>query len=99
MSSMRSNQLRACSRILPHGSARSCHESWHGVARESLAWARSSTCVTVNGTSSPTCSTRPGAGELGRWRRLSRCYEGTEASARAWLEVASVGYLAWRAIA
>jgi putative transposase len=37
--------------------------------------------------------------ELGRWRRLSRCYEGTEASARAWLEVASVGYLAWRAAA
>jgi len=34
--------------------------------------------------------------QLGRWRRLSRCYEGTEASARAWLEVASVGYLAWR---
>ena len=32
--------------------------------------------------------------QLGRWRRLSRCYEGTEASARAWLEVASVGYLA-----
>src|SRR6266508_2882740 len=25
---------------------------------------------------------------LGRWRRLSRCYEGTEASARARLEVA-----------
>ncbi len=36
--------------------------------------------------------------QLGRWRRLSRCYEGTEASARAWLEVASVGYLAWRAL-
>jgi hypothetical protein len=35
--------------------------------------------------------------QLGRWRRLSRWYEGTEASARAWLEVASVGYLAWRA--
>ena len=35
--------------------------------------------------------------QLGRWRRLSRCYEGTEASAPAWLEVASVGYLAWRA--
>jgi len=35
--------------------------------------------------------------QLGRWRRLSRCYEGTEASARAWLEVASVGYLVWRA--
>jgi hypothetical protein len=31
--------------------------------------------------------------QFGRWRRLSRCYEGTEASARAWLEVASVGYL------
>jgi putative transposase len=30
---------------------------------------------------------------LGRWRRLSRCYEGTEASARAWLEVASTAYL------
>ena len=30
---------------------------------------------------------------LGRWRRLSRCYEGTEASARAWLEVACVAYL------
>lgn len=30
---------------------------------------------------------------LGRWRRLSRCYEGTEASARAWLEVAAVSYM------
>ena len=37
--------------------------------------------------------------QLGRWRRLSRCYEGSEASAKAWLEVASVGYLAWRAAA
>lgn len=37
--------------------------------------------------------------QLGRWRRLSRCYEGSVASARAWLEVASVGYLAWRASA
>jgi putative transposase len=37
--------------------------------------------------------------QLGRWRRLSRCYEGSQASARAWLEVASVGYLAWRAVA
>jgi putative transposase len=35
--------------------------------------------------------------QLGRWGRLSCCYEGSEASARAWLEVASVGYLAWRA--
>jgi putative transposase len=35
--------------------------------------------------------------QLGRWRRLSRCYEGSEASARAWLEVAAMGYLAWRA--
>ena len=33
---------------------------------------------------------------LGRWRRLSRCYEGTEASARAWLEVAAMGYLSAR---
>jgi transposase len=30
---------------------------------------------------------------LGRWRRLSRCYEGTEASAQAWLEVAAVAYM------
>jgi hypothetical protein len=37
--------------------------------------------------------------QLGRWRRLSRCYDGSEASARAWLEVASVGYIAWRAVA
>jgi len=29
--------------------------------------------------------------QLGRWRRLARCYEGSAASARAWLEVASVG--------
>jgi transposase len=34
--------------------------------------------------------------QLGRWRRLSRCYEGTEASALAWLEVASLGYLLGR---
>ncbi len=30
---------------------------------------------------------------LGRWKRLSRCCEGTEASARAWLEVVCVAYL------
>jgi putative transposase len=30
---------------------------------------------------------------LGRWRRLSRCYEGRAESARAWLEVAAVAYL------
>lgn len=30
---------------------------------------------------------------LGRWRRLSRCCEGTEASARAWLEVACLAYV------
>ena len=29
---------------------------------------------------------------LGRWRRLSRCYEGSAESARAWLEVAALGY-------
>jgi hypothetical protein len=34
---------------------------------------------------------------LGRWRRLSRCYDGTVASAETWLEVAAVGHLAWRA--
>ncbi len=30
---------------------------------------------------------------LGRWRRLSRCYEGTSESARASLEVAALAYL------
>jgi putative transposase len=30
---------------------------------------------------------------LGRWRRLSRCYEGSAESARAWLEVACLAYL------
>lgn len=30
---------------------------------------------------------------LGRWRRLSRWYEGSAESARAWLEVAALGYL------
>jgi putative transposase len=34
--------------------------------------------------------------ELSRWRRLSRCFEGTEASAKAWLEVASFGYMLGR---
>jgi transposase len=33
---------------------------------------------------------------LGRWRRLSRCYEGTETSARAWLAVAATAYLLTR---
>jgi putative transposase len=37
--------------------------------------------------------------QLGRWRRLSRCYEGSEASATAWLEVAAFGYLLGRAAA
>lgn len=37
--------------------------------------------------------------QLGRWRWLSRCYEGSEASASAWLEVASAGYLLGRAAA
>ena len=30
---------------------------------------------------------------LGRWRRLSRCHEGTSESARAWLQVASLAHL------
>ena len=30
---------------------------------------------------------------LGRWRRLARCYEEKESSAKAWLEVAALGYL------
>lgn len=34
--------------------------------------------------------------QLGRWRRLSRCYEGTADSARAWFETAAFGYLPGR---
>lgn len=33
---------------------------------------------------------------LGRWRRLSRCFEGSRESARVWLEVAAFGYLLGR---
>jgi putative transposase len=34
--------------------------------------------------------------QLGRWRRLSRCFEQTRASAQAWLQVAAFGYLLGR---
>jgi len=34
--------------------------------------------------------------QLGRWRRLSRCFGGTEASAKAWLGVAAFGYMLGR---
>jgi transposase len=33
---------------------------------------------------------------LGMWRRLSRCYEQTEAGAKTWMEVACVAYLCGR---
>jgi hypothetical protein len=35
--------------------------------------------------------------QLGRWRRLSRCFEQTQMSAEAWLRVAAFGYLLGRA--
>jgi hypothetical protein len=47
----------------------------------------------------PLCMVEHTIAQLRRWRRLSRGYEGTDASARVWFEVASVGYLAWRATA
>ena len=31
--------------------------------------------------------------DLGRWRRLARSFEGTTASATAWMQVAAVGYM------
>jgi transposase len=34
--------------------------------------------------------------QLGRWRRLSHCFEGSAESAKAWLEVACVGYMLGR---
>jgi transposase len=34
--------------------------------------------------------------QLGRWRRLSRCFEGTQTSAEAWLRIAAFGYLLGR---
>jgi hypothetical protein len=39
-------------------------------------------------------SSLPISPQIGGWRRLSRRYEGSEASARARLEVASLGELA-----
>lgn len=33
----------------------------------------------------PLCRVEHAFARLGRWRRLSRCYDGTSASARAWL--------------
>lgn len=41
----------------------------------------------------PLCRVEHAFARLGRWRRLSRYYEGCPESARAWLEVASLGYL------
>ena len=35
--------------------------------------------------------------QLGRWRRLQRCFEQTRESAQAWMEVAAVGYMLGRA--
>jgi transposase len=43
--------------------------------------------------SAPLYRVEPAFACLGRWRRLSRCYEGSAASARAWLEVVCVAYL------
>ncbi len=40
----------------------------------------------------PLYRVEPVFASLGRWRRFARCYEGTPAGARAWLEVASPGY-------
>jgi hypothetical protein len=34
--------------------------------------------------------------QLGRWRRLSRCFEQTQMSAEAWLQIAAFGYLLGR---
>jgi putative transposase len=34
--------------------------------------------------------------QLGRWRRLSRCFEQTRDRAEAWLGVAALGYLLGR---
>jgi transposase len=36
---------------------------------------------------------------LGRWRRLSRSYEGSAASVRAWMEIAACPYLLGRVLA
>ena len=34
--------------------------------------------------------------QLWRWRRLSRCFEQTKESAKAWMEVAAPGYVLGR---
>ncbi|MGC8633508.1 MAG: hypothetical protein ACP5VP_02390 [Candidatus Limnocylindrales bacterium] len=34
--------------------------------------------------------------QLGRWRRLSRCFEQTKESAKAWMEVAALDHMLGR---
>ena len=62
----------------------------HGVA---LDIKRPPTCVATVVPLRPLVKVEHAFAELGRWRRLSRCYEQTVASAKAWLEVAAMGYL------
>jgi hypothetical protein len=42
--------------------------------------------------SGPFRKVEPALARLGRWRRLSRCGEGTSARDRAWLDVAALAY-------
>ena len=77
--------------------ARSCRWSVATARRSSLAHARDDPRP-IHTPIWPLYKVEHAIAQLGRWRRLSRCYVGTTASARAWLEVASVGYLAWRAV-
>ena len=62
----------------------------HGLA---LDIKRPPTCVATFVPLRPLVKVEHAFAELGRWRRLSRCYEQTVASAKAWLEVAAMGYL------
>jgi hypothetical protein len=54
---------------------------------------RPPTCVATFVPLRPLVNVEHAFAQLGRWRRLSRCYEQTVASAKAWLEVAAMGYL------
>jgi hypothetical protein len=51
------------------------------------------TCVATFVPLRPLVKVEHAFAELGGWRRLSRCYEQTVASAKARLEVAAMGYL------
>src|SRR5450759_818157 len=67
--------------------------AWEAVWSQWRRWRANGVWAAAMGRLARTIRAEHPFAQLGRWRRLSRCYEGTAASARAWLEVAAMGYL------